>query len=110
MAAVVLDENADEALERAEHRTVEHHRRHFVRMLVDVKGPEAAGHVEIDLHRAALPIAADGVTQYVFELGPVESPFALVDRPGRPGGLHRLSGAALQSGPHAASPHGLVRR
>src|SRR5258707_14686668 len=97
MAAVVLDENADEALERAEHRTVEHHRRHFVRMLVDIEGPEAAGHVEIDLHRAALPIAADGVTQHVFELGAVESALAFVESPGPAGGLQRLHEGGLRS-------------
>src|SRR5262249_57228599 len=81
MAAVVLDENPDEALERAEHGAVEHHRRHLVRVFVDIEGAETTGHVEIDLHGAALPVATYGVAQHVFELWPIEGALALVEGP-----------------------------
>ena len=81
MAGIMLDQDAGEALERAEHRAVQHHRRHLVGVLVDVEGAEPARQVEIDLHGAALPVAADGVAQHVFELRPVEGAFAFVERP-----------------------------
>src|SRR5205814_8108695 len=100
MAAVVLDENADEALERAEHGAVEHHRRHLVRVLVDIEGTEATGHVEIDLHGATLPVPTYGDAQHVFELWPVELALALVERPRTPGGRERLHQRGLGSVPH----------
>jgi hypothetical protein len=78
MTAVMLDENADEALERAEHRPVQHHRGDFVRMLVNIECTQTAWHVEVNLYGAALPITANGIVQYIFELRPVEGPFALV--------------------------------
>ena len=43
---------------------------------VDVEGAEPLGQVEVDLHRAALPVAADGVLQQVFELRAVEGALA----------------------------------
>ncbi len=89
VAAVVLDENADETLERAEHRPMQHHRRDLVGMLVDIERAEAARHVEVDLHGSALPVAADGIAQRVFELRSIEGPFALVERPGPSRGLER---------------------
>src|ERR671922_1782676 len=100
MTAVVLDENADEALERAEHGAVEHHRCDLVRVLVDIEGAEATGHVEIDLHGAALPVPTYGVAQHVFELWPVERALALVERPRAPGGLERMHQRGLGSVPH----------
>jgi hypothetical protein len=100
MAAMVLDENADEALERAEHGTVEHHRRRLVRVLVDLEGAATTGHVEIDLHSAALPVATYRVAQHVFELWPIESALALVEGPRPPGGLERLHQRGLGSVPH----------
>src|SRR5947207_12566122 len=108
MAAVVLDENADEALERAEHGAVEHHRRHLVRVLVDIEGTEATGHVEIDLHGATLPVPTYGVAQHVFELWPVERALALFKRPRPPGGLERLHQPGPGSFPHRASPDALA--
>jgi hypothetical protein len=108
MAAVVLDENADEALERAEHSTVEHHRRHLVRVLVNIEGAETTGHVEIDPHGAALPVATYGVAQHVFELWPIESALALVEGPGPPGGLERLHQRGLGSVPHGIIADALV--
>ena len=85
MPGVMLDHDAGKALERPEHRAMQHHRRHLARMFVDVEGAEPARHIEIDLHGAALPVAANSVAQNVFELGAVERAFALVERP-RPAG------------------------
>jgi hypothetical protein len=60
-------------------RAVDHHRLLLLRILVDIEGAEAFRQVEVDLRRAALPVAADGVAQRVFELRPVEGALALVD-------------------------------
>src|SRR5437016_3161523 len=51
-------------------------------MLVDVERAKAAGQIEINLHGTALPVAADGVAQDIFELRTVESAFAFVEVPG----------------------------
>ena len=48
-------------------------------LLVDVEGAEPAGQIEIDLHGAALPFAADGVAQHVFEFRAIEGAFAVVE-------------------------------
>ena len=85
----MLDEDAGEAFERAEHRAVQHHRRHLVGMFVDVERAEPAGQVEVDLHGAALPVAADAVAQHIFKLWPVEGAFAFVERPRPAGGFQR---------------------
>ena len=76
----VLDQDAREALQRAEHRAVDHHRRLLLGMLVDVERAEAAREVEVHLRRAALPVAADGVLQHVFELRSVERALARLQR------------------------------
>jgi hypothetical protein len=104
IAAMVLDENADEALEQAEHGTVEHHRRHLVRVLVNIEGAETTGHVEIDLHGAALPVATYGVAQHVFELWPIEAPSPLLRVHGRPEVLSACINAALDLSHTASSP------
>jgi hypothetical protein len=49
------------------------------RIGVDVEGAEALRQVEVDLRRAALPVAADGVAQHIFELRPVERALARID-------------------------------
>ena len=59
-------------------------------MLVDIERAEPAGHVEIDLHGAALPVAADRVAQHIFEFWAVEGAFALVERPRPAGRFERL--------------------
>ena len=46
---VVLDENAEEALERTEDRPVQHHGRLFLAVLVDEMRTEPSRQVEIDL-------------------------------------------------------------
>src|SRR4051794_34304520 len=42
-------------------------------VLAHIGGTEATGHIEVDLQRATLPIATDGVPQDEFQLGAVKS-------------------------------------
>ena len=65
---VVLDQDADEALHRADDGPVQHHRVLLLRMLVHVFGAQALGHHEIHLHGADLPGAADRVLQVILDL------------------------------------------
>ena len=109
MAGIVLDQDASEALHRAEHGAVQHHWRHLVGMLVDVEGAKPAGQVEVDLHGAALPVATDGIAQHVFELGSVKGPFALVERPRPAGGFQRRHQRGLRLVPHRIVADALVR-
>ena len=87
-------QNAGEALERAEHGAVDHHRHGLLAVGPDIEGAEPHRHVEIDLDRAALPVAADRVAQHIFELRPVEGALARIELIIEAGRLHR----ALQRG------------
>ena len=87
MAGEILDEDAEEALHRAANGTMDHHRRLLLAVAVDIEGAEPLRQVEVDLRRAALPVAADGVAQDIFEFRTVEGAFAGIDaglRCGRP--------------------------
>src|SRR5271155_3841966 len=76
MARVILQQDANEALHRAADRAVHHHRRRLLAVGRDVEGAEAFGQIEVDLRRAALPIAADRIAQHIFELRTVERALA----------------------------------
>src|SRR5262249_5017249 len=80
MPGIMLDQNASKTLKRAKYRTMNHHRRRFLAIRPYVKSPEAAGQVEINLRRAALPFPPDCVAQNIFELRPVKGAFAGIDR------------------------------
>ena len=60
-------------------------------MGVDVESAKAARQIEIDLGRAALPFAADGVAQGIFEFRAVKGALARID-PGRLDPDHDLTG------------------
>src|SRR5258707_9616829 len=80
VARIVFDQDADKTLHRTADRAV-HHDRHFLRAVgIDVERAESFRQVEVDLRGAALPVAADGIAQYVFELRSVERAFAGIDR------------------------------
>ncbi len=68
----MLDQDAGEALHRTADRPVDHDRRLLLPVRIDVEGAEPLRQVEVHLRGAALPIAADGITQHVLEFGPVE--------------------------------------
>ena len=70
----------------------------FFGVVVDVERAEPFRQVEVDLRGAALPVAADGVAQHIFELRAVERAFA-IDR-GPDAGLTRRA--------PSPSPLGLV--
>src|ERR1051325_7711125 len=74
----MLDQNADEALHRAEDRAVQHHRRVPAAILADIRSAEPLGHVEIELQGAALPVSAERVAQDEFELGAIEGALARI--------------------------------
>src|SRR5690242_11691046 len=90
---MVLDQYADEALERAHDRAVQHHRGLSRVVLVDVFGAQPARHHEIDLDRTALPRPPDTVLQVVLDLRPIEGTLA--------GELLPFHAALAQSGAQA---------
>ena len=72
----MLDQDADEALERADDRAVEHDRAMLLAVLADVGRIEPLGQHGVGLDRADLPGAADRVGQVELELGRIEGAFA----------------------------------
>ena len=95
VAGKVLDQDADEALHRAADRAMHHDRRLLRAVGIDIERAEPFRQVEVDLRGAALPVAADGVAQHIFELRPVERAFAGVDR-----GLDAVAAAGLDFREH----------
>src|SRR3954454_10818887 len=75
-AGMMLDQDSDEALERADDRPMEHHRNVLLAILADVGGAEQPRHDIVELKRAALPRPPDRVGQVEFELGAVEGALA----------------------------------
>jgi len=73
---VVLDQDADEALHRAENRAMQHHRRFAAIVLIDKLRIQTHRQVEIQLDRAALPQAAEAVFQRELDLWSVECTLA----------------------------------
>ncbi len=55
---------------------MDHDRRDLVAVGADIEGAEPFGEVEVHLGGAALPVAADGVAQDIFELRTVEGALA----------------------------------
>src|SRR5439155_9870869 len=68
ISGVMLDQNADEALHRAEDRPVQHNRCMSAAILTNIDRAEPPRHVEVELHGTALPLSAERVTQVEFEL------------------------------------------
>ena len=100
---MVLEQNGEKALERAEHRAVQHDRGAFLAVLVDVIGAEPPRHVEVDLQCAALPVAADGIAQDELELGTVEGPLARIQGVFDARGARGASCSASSARSHTAS-------
>ena len=78
-AGKVLGDDADEALDRAEHDAVDHDRAVALAVRADVFEVKALGHLHVELDRAALPGTAERVGQMEVELRAVERAVALVD-------------------------------
>ena len=84
-------------------RAVEHHG-HLARVVGShVFGAQPPGHLEVDLHRAALPRTADRVLQVIFDLGTVKRALAGKLRPFRAAFSQRIAQRIL-----GAIPRGVV--
>ena len=73
----MLDQDAEEALDRTPQRAMHHQRLVAVAVFADVFQFEARRQIEIELHGGQLPRAADGVDQLHVDLRAVERRFAL---------------------------------
>src|SRR5215469_18729360 len=104
----MLDQYGDKPLHRPEDCTVDHHRGMARAILTDIDGPEPSRHVEIELDRAALPLAAERVAKVKLELRPVKRTLAGVERMGEAGRLDRRFQITLVAVPDriAADPYG----
>ena len=71
-AGILLDQNADEALQRAQNGPVQHGRTLAAAVFGDVLDTEAFRQVEVHLHRATLPATPDCVIKREFQLRAVE--------------------------------------
>ena len=88
-AGEVLDQDPDEALERADQRAVDHHRRVLGVVGALVAEPEALRHLEVELDRPDLPGAVERVEHVQVDLRPVEGAVALVHDVLEPAPLER---------------------
>ena len=89
-AGVLLDQDADEPLQRAQDGAVQHHRPVLLAVLADVAGVQPLGQHEVDLMGAALPLAADRVAQDELQLRPIERAFAGIELGIEPRSRRRL--------------------
>ena len=96
VAAVVLEQDAHEALDAAQQRAVDHDRPMLFVVGPGVGDVEALGHGEVDLDGAALPGAAHDVADVKVDLGAVEGAVAGVEHVGE-----RLAAGALLGVEHA---------
>src|SRR5271167_1957262 len=108
-AGIMLDQDRDEPLHRAEDRAVQHDRRMAPAILTDVSGSQPPRHVEIELQRTALPLPAKRVAQVEFELRPVERALAGVVGVGQPRQLDRCLQIALGTVPDRIAANALRR-
>src|SRR5260370_33522888 len=68
-AAGMLDQHADEALERAEDRAMDHHGTFLGAGAVGVRQVETLGHVVIELNRRDLPLTLERVGHVKLDFG-----------------------------------------
>src|SRR6266851_3985405 len=103
-AGVMLDQDAEEALDGTEQGAVYHERLMLGAIVGDVLQAEASGEIEIELHGGELPGAADGVNELDVDLGAVEGRFALHFLERNVHALHRVG----EGGGGAAPVFGLA--
>src|SRR5215469_993018 len=109
MACVVLDQDAEKTLDASEHRTMDHDRRMLCAILSDIKRAKALRKVEIELHRAALPLAADRIPERVFELRAIKRAFAGIEHIGLPCFFHGYAQGLLGFVPDLVGSDALFR-
>ena len=90
-----FDQDAQEALQGTQHRTVQHHRTLAGAVFGHVFRIQTLGQHEVHLQGAALPVTANGVTQYEFQFRAVEGTFTRVQFALQTQGFHRLSQRAF---------------
>ena len=78
-AGVVLDQDAEEAFERAEERAMDHVRSGRLTVFCDIRDIEAFREIEVELNRRQLPFASDRVADLEVDFRPVKRAAALVD-------------------------------
>src|SRR5229473_3197694 len=103
-AGIVLDQDAEEALDGDEQRAVHHERLMLGAVFADVLQAEARGEIEIELHSGELPGTADRVDELDVDFRAVERAFAyhLFER-----NVHALHGVS-KSGCSAVPVFGLA--
>src|SRR5215469_7739610 len=109
MACVVLDQDAEKTLDASEHRTMDHDRRMLCAILADIKRAKALRKVEIELHGAALPLAADRIPERVFELRAIKCAFTGIEHIGLPSLFHGCAQGLLGFIPDLIGPDALLR-
>src|ERR671919_993656 len=108
-AGVVLGQNADEALERAQNGAMDHHRALGLAVGVDVLELEPLGLLEVDLDRRVLPAASQRVLDVHVDLGTIERAVAGVQLEGQAIGAQRILQPALRDLPLLVGPQRLRR-
>jgi hypothetical protein len=86
---VLLDQNANEPLQRAENGSVQHDRGLLAAVFGDVMGIQPSGHGKIHLNGAALPEPIQAIAQHVFDFGAVKRALAGLERPRLAGAIQR---------------------
>ncbi|OPZ75500.1 MAG: hypothetical protein BWY79_01949 [Actinobacteria bacterium ADurb.Bin444] len=98
--AVVLDDDAEEALDRTQNGAVQHDRPVALVVFTDVLQLEAVGHGEVELAGGALPGATHHILDMEVDLGPIEGTVAGVQLILEPQPLQRLRECGLRPLPH----------
>src|SRR5215472_19173182 len=109
MAGIVLDQDAEKTLDAPEQRAMDHDRRMLCAVLADIEGTEALGKIEIELHGAALPLAADRISERVFELRAIKRALAGIEHIGLPSLFHGYTQGLLGFIPDLIGPDALLR-
>ncbi len=105
----VLDEDADEPLQRAVDRPVDRHRPDLLAGLVDVRQVEPLGqHRQVGLDRRHLPLAPEGVVDVDVDLRRVEGAVFRFDLVGHPGLVEGLLHLGLGARPESRVADRLV--
>src|SRR5271154_1989349 len=105
----MLKQDADKPLERAEDRTMDHHRTLLDAGAGGEAQVEALGHVEIKLDSGKLPFTLERVGDISFDLRPVKSTFAGVQFVGEAGAVHRRAEHRFGAPPALFAAKMLVR-
>ena len=90
-----FDQDTQEALQGTQHRAVQHHRTLAGAVFGHVFRIQTIRQHEVHLQGAALPVTADGVTQYEFQFRAIESAFARVQFAFQAQGFHRRAQRAF---------------